>query len=82
MPMTSSDKQVNQLIETIMSHFSKSYTLNRAAELCFMSRRTFSRMFKLHFTMSFNQWLKQARLNYAQELLESSLMNIMQMSEK
>ena len=78
---TSSDQRINQLVTKILGDLSVSYSLSDAAEKCYMSKRSFSRHFQLNFSLSFLEWLKQSRLHYSQELLESTTLTITQVSE-
>jgi len=79
---TSSDDRLNAFVDKVLSDLSVPYTLEDAAKHCLMSKRTFTRHFHRHFSIGFVHWLKQARLNYSQELLEATPLSITHIAEK
>jgi transcriptional regulator GlxA family with amidase domain len=77
-----SDQRINSFIENALNNLTDDHTLNSAAKHCLMSTRSFSRHFKMNFSMSFVEWLIHARLTHSQELLETSTLSITQIAEQ
>ena len=58
--------------EYINTHYDKQLTLNELSQVALMSRASFLRVFKNLIGMSPMQYLKQIRIRYATEMLEST----------
>jgi len=76
-----SDERIAKLVDHILLAISESYSLEQAAIFCSMSVRSFSRHFKLTYGVSFTIWLANMRLNHSLNLLESTNLPIIQISE-
>lgn len=81
-PITTSDSRINELMEKIRSDIGRKYTLDELANSVMMTRRTFTRKFHKATGMAFGEWLASERLNFAQDLLESTELNIDQIVAK
>ena len=66
----------NVVLEDVRSRVSEPHRLNIVAKAANMTRRTFTRRFQKAFSLSFGEWLTDQRLTLAQELLETTKLNI------
>lgn len=69
-------------MDDIRSDISQKYTLDELANLVMMAHRTFTRKFHKTTGMAFGEWLASERLNFAQDLLESTDLSIDQVVAK
>jgi transcriptional regulator GlxA family with amidase domain len=70
MPKSSADSRLSELFDWIRENLHLTHTVDALAERALMSRRTFTRQFKLLTGMGCVSWLLVERLAYAQRLLE------------
>ncbi len=78
----SGDQSINQLLDKLLQDLHQSYQIDQLATQLNMSRSTFTRHFKKATGMSVNQWLIEARLQRARDLLEGSNLSIEQIAEQ
>jgi AraC family transcriptional activator of mtrCDE len=64
------DPRLAKVIETILDHPEKSYTLDSLASIAAMSRSTFARHFERHFGRTPMDYLRDVRLRRAAQLLQ------------
>lgn len=67
-----SDLRLSSLIDSIRQNLEKNYSIDDLAKQIFISRRTFTRIFKNATGMTFNDWLIKERIKYAQAFLENT----------
>jgi transcriptional regulator GlxA family with amidase domain len=65
-----------QLLEWVGQHLHEEHSIDMLAERAAMSRRNFTRHFRLATGTSFKQWLQNQRLIHAQRLLEAGDLSI------
>lgn len=78
---TPKETSLSLVIENVSENPTKQYSLDEVAERCAMSKRTFTRQFKLAYGCTFGQWLLNQRLVLSQRLLETTLSPIPQIAE-
>lgn len=66
----------DELLEYIKVHCQEKLEMSDIAELCHYNPSYFSRVFKAYSGMTFTQYLKSVRIQYAMQLLESTGMRI------
>lgn len=67
-------------ISYIKKHLENKISLEKVASLCGMSKSNFSRTFKLHHNITFQEFICQQRLNRAVELLKKSDLMVTQIA--
>jgi transcriptional regulator GlxA family with amidase domain len=72
MPGTGSEGRFTQVLDWVGQHLEEEHTIDALAARAAMSRRNFTRHFRLAMGTSFKQWLLNQRLIHAQRLLEGS----------
>ena len=77
-----SDERMAKLIDLVLDNLTEAFPLERAAEICMMSVRSFSRNFKAANGISFTSWLINERLNHSLWWLESSSVSITKVAER
>lgn len=80
LPSTARDSRLAELITWVRQNLALPHTLDSLADKALMSRRTFTRHFRLLCGLTVGQWLINERLAVTQNLLESSDFNIEQIS--
>ena len=73
---------INALLAYLNENLTALHSTNSLAERLSMSRSTFTRHFRKATGMSLNQWLIEARLQRARELLESTDLSITDIAEQ
>lgn len=71
-PVSSQNAQLYALLQHLRQHLEQPHSLDALADRLMMSRRTFTRHFRKMTGMSVVAWLTAARLQRAQELLETT----------
>ncbi|BFU60839.1 AraC family transcriptional regulator [Rodentibacter sp. JRC1] len=71
-----SNTNINELLAFLSENLTALHQIDDLAERLSMSRSTFTRHFRKATGMSVNQWLIEARLQRARDLLESSALSI------
>jgi transcriptional regulator GlxA family with amidase domain len=82
MPKTLADSRLSELFDWIRENLHLTHNVDALAERALMSRRTFTRQFKLLTGMGFVSWVLVERLAYAQRLLESTSGSIEVVAER
>ena len=82
MPKTLADSRLSELFDWIRENLHLTHTVDALADRALMSRRTFTRQFKLLTGMGFVSWVLVERLAYAQRLLESTSGSIEVVAER
>jgi transcriptional regulator GlxA family with amidase domain len=82
MPKTLADSRLSELFDWIRETLHLTHNVDALAERALMSRRTFTRQFKLLTGMGFVSWVLVERLAYAQRLLESTSGSIEVVAER
>lgn len=72
LPVSNSDGRFAQVLAWIGEHLKEEHSIDVLAERAAMSRRSFTRHFRLATGTSVKQWLLSQRLVHAQRLLETS----------
>jgi transcriptional regulator GlxA family with amidase domain len=72
LPVSHSDGRFAGVLEWVGRHLAEEHSLDALAERAAMSRRNFTRHFRLATGTSFKQWLLEQRLAHARQLLEAS----------
>ncbi len=80
-PVRTSDLRINRIIDAMSRHLEADWPLEKLAESAAMSTRTFYRTFQKATGMTPGQWLTEARLRRAQELLEESSLSVEAVAE-
>nr|WP_276315834.1 helix-turn-helix domain-containing protein [Parashewanella hymeniacidonis] len=80
-PTNYQDQKLADTLEHIRNDLTIDITIDELSDKLNMSRSTFTRHFKKHTGLSFNQWLLQHRLSHSQTLLEQSKQSIEQIAE-
>lgn len=75
------DARLAAVFDWVRSHLPQPHSVDSLAERALMSRRTFTRKFRQHTSMSVSDWLLQERLAAARQLLEDSQSGIEQIAE-
>lgn len=78
---TPKETSLSRVIESVRKEPTKPYSLDEVAERCAMSKRTFTRQFKLAYGCTFGHWLLNQRLVLSQRLLETTLSPIPEIAE-
>ncbi|MFC2567792.1 MAG: helix-turn-helix domain-containing protein, partial [Haemophilus parainfluenzae] len=73
---------INALLAYLNENLTALHSTDSLAERLSMSRSTFTRHFRKATGMSLNQWLIEARLQRARELLESTDLSITDIAEQ
>jgi len=71
--------RLNSVFDYIDSHFTEKLTLEKVTEIAHYSKFHFERIFKVFTSKSFNQFLKEKRINYSEALLldpKSTIMDV------
>ena len=76
LPVSSSDGRFAQVLDWVAHNLAQEHSLDALAERAAMSRRNFTRHFRLATGTSFKQWLLNQRLAHAQQMLERSTASI------
>ena len=69
-------KRFQNLIQWINEHYSESITAHEAAEVIGLSSKYFSRYFKQHANMSFNEYVYRTRISRAMDMLNNTNLSI------
>ena len=80
LPSTGRDSRLVELMVWVRQNLALPHSLDRLASQALMSRRTFTRHFRLLCGLTVGQWLIHERLAMTQDLLESSDLKIEQIS--
>lgn len=80
-PANTRDEKINALLEYLRHNLDKPFDLNTLAEFTTMSRRTFTRHFHKATGVTVGEWLNAQRLQYSQELLETTSASIDRVAE-
>lgn len=70
------DPRLSKVVEAILDHPEKSYTLESLADIAAMSRATFVRRFEKSFDRTPMDYLRDVRLRRAAQLLQTSSMSV------
>lgn len=81
-PETFANSRLTDLFDWVRQHLHERHTVESMARRAMMSRRTFTRQFKLLTGTNFLTWLQVARLAFVQRLLESTDAPIEVIAEK
>ncbi|WCE30807.1 GlxA family transcriptional regulator [Vibrio sp. SCSIO 43137] len=76
------DDKINQLLNWLESNLHENITVEQMASRVFMTSRTFNRKFKQALGVTPTVWVTQARVRYAQRLLETTTLSFEQIAEK
>ena len=71
-PQSASSSRLDELMDHVRANLHQPIRIDEVAERAHMSRRTFTRQFRLRTGRSFGDWLLSERLFYAQRLLETT----------
>ena len=72
---------IHKVIANVELDLGAAHNIDELAQRCAMSRRTFTRHFKLAYGTTFGRWLLNRRLSLSQELLEVDTDTISQIAE-
>ncbi|WP_205746770.1 GlxA family transcriptional regulator [Duganella callida] len=72
LPVSPSDCRFNDVLDWVTRHLQEEHSIDALAARAAMSRRHFTRHFRLATGTSFKQWLLNQRLTHAQRMLERS----------
>jgi len=67
--MRATEKRVHDIIDYINNNYYNKLTLNELAEMSFLSKRQFTRIFKKITDMTFKSYINKIRINKAMQLL-------------
>ncbi|MFZ6819217.1 helix-turn-helix domain-containing protein [Undibacterium sp. Ji22W] len=81
-PESQAHSRISDLFDWVRENLHAPHTVDSVAEHVNMSRRTFTRQFKLLAGTNFLSWLQVQRLTYVQRLLESTDASIEAVAEK
>lgn len=76
------ETSLSLVIEQVEQTLNESHSLERVAERCAMSKRTFTRQFKATYGCTFGECLQNQRLVLSQRILETTLLSIPQVAEQ
>ena len=76
LPVSPSDSRVAEVLDWMARHPQHEHTIDTLAARAAMSRRNFTRHFRLATGTSFGQWLLKQRMVHARRLLETSNVSI------
>ncbi len=79
-PMLKQSDRFNDALNWALAHIDQVISIDDLAQQACLSRRSFDRQFRAATEMSPKQWLIQQRVKRAQELLESTALNIEQVA--
>jgi len=71
LPVSSSDGRLSAVLDWVTRHLAQEHAIDDLAQRAAMSRRNFTRHFRLATGMSFKQWLLAQRLAHARWMLET-----------
>lgn len=80
LPMPRERCQLGPVQDYVKAHLAEPLSVTELASYAHMSRRSFDRHFKASFGISAKQWLLQARIDHAKQLLASSTLTIEQIA--
>ncbi|MCX7062060.1 MAG: helix-turn-helix domain-containing protein [Gammaproteobacteria bacterium] len=72
LPVSMRSSRLGEVIDWLRSHLDEAHTLDALAARALMSRRTFTRQFRLQTGATVGDWLLAERLAYSQRLLETT----------
>lgn len=78
---SSQDAQINILLDFLRKNLAQHHGIETLAEQTNMTRRTFTRHFKKATGMTLIEWLKNERIRYSCELLETTKLSIEKIAE-
>lgn len=71
-PTSARNSRLSELIDWVRANLNQTHTLDSLSDQVLMSRRTFTRQFRLLTGMTVGEWLQSERLALTQRLLETS----------
>lgn len=73
---------IQKAVMYINAHFGENPKMTTVAELCHLNQNYFCRLFKKCVGMSYKEYLKKVKLDYARKLIKNTSLSFMEIAEK